>query len=119
MGKPSRAWFEDSLARQKRRRERERGRLKALGLWLESVRIPYVLTGHKSPHPYGVMRECYWCGQRIHYGYANDGPNKATRDHLHPIALGGPNIPENIVAACKACNSRRGCDMTWKPFAER
>ena len=33
---------------------------------------------------------------------------RATAEHLTPISKGGSDAPENIVAACAFCNSRRG-----------
>ncbi len=32
-------------------------------------------------------------------------------DHVHPLARGGGNYPENTVLACKSCNSRK-----WSKF---
>ena len=37
--------------------------------------------------------ECYWCGADAN-----------TVDHLVPVAKGGLDIDENLVAACKKCN---------------
>jgi len=40
---------------------------------------------------------CRWCGGEAH-----------EVDHLTPVARGGSDRPENLVAACRACNARRG-----------
>ena len=38
-------------------------------------------------------RECYWCGM-----------DASTVDHIIPVAKGGTDDPENLVAACRKCN---------------
>lgn len=45
---------------------------------------------------------CAYCGVEF------DCENLPTRDHVIPISRGGHNIKENIVPACKSCNSRKG-----------
>lgn len=40
---------------------------------------------------------CHWCGE-----------DADTADHLVPRSKGGTNDDDNLVAACRACNSRRG-----------
>ena len=57
---------------------------------------------------------CYWCGQYLIYGGMFE--NGASRDHLMPLAKGGSTLAENVVAACRACNSARGHDVAWVPF---
>jgi 5-methylcytosine-specific restriction endonuclease McrA len=42
-------------------------------------------------------QRCRWCG-----GYATEA------DHLRSLALGGVDELDNLVAACKPCNARRG-----------
>jgi 5-methylcytosine-specific restriction endonuclease McrA len=42
---------------------------------------------------------CQYCGQRVTY---------LTIDHVLPRRLGGQHIWENVVAACPACNHRKG-----------
>jgi len=44
--------------------------------------------------------------------------NEVTYDHVHPQKLGGQHTWENIVAACSACNTRKGHRLPlgeWKP----
>ena len=33
---------------------------------------------------------------------------RLTREHVHPRSRGGPDVWENVVAACQACNCRKG-----------
>jgi 5-methylcytosine-specific restriction endonuclease McrA len=44
---------------------------------------------------------CHWCAATL-------TPSTVTADHLVPVSEGGGNGRENIVAACKRCNSARG-----------
>jgi hypothetical protein len=46
---------------------------------------------------------CYYCGTR-----GNETGSGLTVDHVTPTALGGTDIPENLVAACGDCNSGKG-----------
>lgn len=48
---------------------------------------------------------CHYCGQDAN-----------TVDHKTPLALGGTSNPDNLVAACRSCNSGKGGrDSTqWK-----
>lgn len=37
----------------------------------------------------------------------------STADHIVPLSMGGPSLPENLRAACLPCNLRRGArDLT-------
>ena len=51
---------------------------------------------------------CHWCGR------VSD-----TVDHLIPVAAGGTNSAENLVPACKRCNSRRGAQFGNRRRARR
>ena len=37
--------------------------------------------------------------------------NRETRDHIIPISKGGNNIKENVVPACRSCNSKKGASI--------
>lgn len=85
----------------------------AMQLALDGVPVP--VNGHRRRTPYDrawqqvrdvVLRRdqqvCHWCG-----GHAN------TVDHLDPLADGGRRLdPDNLVAACGPCNSRRSAERT-------
>lgn len=42
--------------------------------------------------------KCYYCGTEVPL------PSKMTLDHIHPVSLGGPTIPQNLVPSCRRCN---------------
>jgi hypothetical protein len=44
---------------------------------------------------------CMYCGHHF-------GPDKLTLDHVIPLCQGGRDIWDNLVAACKRCNGRKG-----------
>lgn len=44
---------------------------------------------------------CQYCGTK-------GGDFDLTVDHLLPVSRGGPTSPENLVAACRPCNQRKG-----------
>jgi len=48
--------------------------------------------------------------RRDHYRcrYCGDNQSPLTMDHLVLWELGGPSIPENLVACCRRCNKARG-----------
>jgi len=41
---------------------------------------------------------CYYCGKKL---------KRLTMDHVVPLSKGGKHTKENIVPACKSCNSRK------------
>ena len=67
------------------------------------VRIPRMLPLTVTRR--GVLRRdnyiCQYCG-RVH------ASSELTLDHVLPRSRGGKNTWENVVAACKPCNHRKG-----------
>lgn len=59
---------------------------------------------------YQMMKsnKCYYCGEKL------TAKNRSI-DHLYPRDLGGVSITNNLVPACKMCNSKKG-NMTEKEF---
>ena len=51
---------------------------------------------------------CVYCFQSIPFGID-------TLDHRVPLSRGGLNNYENLVVACKYCNSSKG-NRTWKEY---
>lgn len=48
---------------------------------------------------------CAYCGKKV----------KLTQDHVLPLSKGGGTVAENIVPACKSCNSRKSARLPSKP----
>ncbi len=44
---------------------------------------------------------CLYCGQKF-------ASSQLTRDHVHPQGQGGQDTWTNVVAACRACNNKKG-----------
>jgi 5-methylcytosine-specific restriction endonuclease McrA len=54
--------------------------------------------------------QCCYCGKYV--------PKKQrTLDHVHPQGRGGTDTPDNLVLACKSCNSAKGM-KTLKQFTD-
>ncbi|PWT77618.1 MAG: HNH endonuclease [Chloroflexi bacterium] len=43
--------------------------------------------------------KCYYCGNRC--------KGHLTQDHIIPLVRGGGHTLHNVIAACKACNSKK------------
>jgi len=50
---------------------------------------------------------CRYCGSVVHY---SDGEI----DHIHPLARGGSNHPENLAWSCRNCNRVKSTEL-WQP----
>lgn len=48
--------------------------------------------------------QCQYCER---YSSEFDNDEKLTRDHVHPRALGGKDVWENVVTACSTCNNKK------------
>lgn len=58
------------------------------------------------------LRKSPWWSQKIqegicHYCGGKFKPEEMTMDHIVPISRGGKSARNNIVAACKTCNSKK------------
>ncbi|WP_397368836.1 HNH endonuclease [Paenibacillus anseongensis] len=49
--------------------------------------------------------KCFYCGEKM---TKNAGLKQRTRDHLIPLSRGVSDYIENIVPACRSCNSFKG-----------
>lgn len=49
---------------------------------------------------------CHYCNRRTNRTVGS--PLQATREHVVPRSMGGPNSINNYVLACADCNNRRG-----------
>ena len=52
-----------------------------------------------------VNRHCFYCG--IQCNSWNRPSQRITKDHRMPVSRGGSDAIENIVVACKRCNSEK------------
>jgi hypothetical protein len=52
-------------------------------------------------------------GAFCHYCKVGLIRSQATRDHVVPRSLGGPNSLSNFVLCCDGCNQKRGTDLDW------
>ncbi len=54
---------------------------------------------------------CYYCRAHV-------SPGNLTMDHLIPLVRGGRSTRNNIVAACKECNSRKKylLPLEWETY---
>ena len=48
--------------------------------------------------------------------YCNRSDLKLTQDHVIPISKGGHHTKENVVPACRSCNSRKSARLDYPPF---
>jgi len=57
---------------------------------------------------------CHYCGGRFK-------PSELTMDHIIPIIRGGRSVKENLVPACKDCNSKKKhmLPMEWQEYLDR
>ena len=55
---------------------------------------------------------CLYCGADLRHA----APADVTLDHLLPRSTGGSNEADNLVTACRACNSSRQ-DRPWVDYA--
>ncbi len=57
---------------------------------------------------------CYYCGKRF-------PPDELTMDHVVPVTRGGKASRNNVVPACKECNSKKKylLPMEWEEFLSR
>jgi hypothetical protein len=51
---------------------------------------------------------CYYCGKPLGTSAEKGHPNELTKDHVIPRERGGPDELENLVPACRSCNTMKG-----------
>ena len=69
------------------------------------------------------LRKTRWWQQKTasgkcHYCGAVSPLKELTMDHLMPLAMGGGSTKDNLVPACKACNSKKKSMMPleWEDY---
>ena len=77
------------------------------------TRIPWPrVHNRRQLHDWTIARDrgiCWLCGR----------PGADTVDHVIPRALGGPDTLDNLRAAHRVCNSRRGTRLPTAPVTSR
>ena len=58
--------------------------------------------------------KCYYCGRKV-------PPKELTMDHIVPIIRGGKSTKNNVVPACKECNTkkRHSLPTEWEEYLEQ
>lgn len=84
----------------------EGGKLKLLRRHGKFDEIMYDITYRQKGR-----NKCYYCG-RVN---SETEPLIITLDHIYPRSLGGPTLPQNLIPACKRCNSLKE-NMTPEQF---
>jgi len=61
------------------------------------------------------LKKSRWWKEKIQKGICNYcektfKPEELTMDHVVPIARGGESVKNNVVPACKECNSKKKLD---------
>ena len=74
------------------------------GCWIRRERRLALYVRHRF--------RCVYCGTDLR----NAAPADLTLDHLLPRSAGGDNSNENLVLACRSCNSARQ-DKPWADYA--
>jgi hypothetical protein len=65
---------------------------------LQSGEIEWSGTIREYVREREMPNQCIYCGATEQLSY----------DHLIPRSRGGPDVPDNVVMACRACNSSKG-----------
>ncbi len=104
------AFREKEIARTWARKQAS-GNLRTDGRTLRRVTCDGSLTGAEVQRLFAEATECAYCGGWLH-------PRDKTLDHLIPVARGGEHTRENVVVACRSCNSRKGARTPLEFFAD-
>lgn len=58
--------------------------------------------------------KCYYCGSVVL-------PQELTMDHIVPVVRGGKSAKNNVVPACKECNSKKkhSLPFEWDEYLQR
>ena len=71
------------------------------------------------------LRKTRWWQQKIskgvcYYCHKNKAGSELTMDHIVPLVRGGRSTKDNLVAACKSCNTRKKTmlPMEWEEYME-
>jgi len=83
-----------------RRAEREVSRARAVWIDEQTIKLLYNPFALRDYRKAALKRDhyiCLWCGRPA-----------TTVDHIVPSSKGGSDLPQNLLAACMECNTKRG-----------
>lgn len=106
---------EKILENTKRYRKTEKGKANSQrGLIKRRVRLKKIINTLTAKEWNEILKQynfrCVYCNKKF------SSVNKPTRDHIIPISKGGDNTKENVVPACKSCNSKKGVNTFYKRY---
>lgn len=86
--------------------------------FLHKIKRRNVQMGHTFQQWLNLLKEhdnrCFYCKDKM---TKTPGAKQRTRDHIIPISKGGNDTMDNIVPACRSCNSSKGT-KDFKLFCE-
>ena len=103
---------EKGLERAKKHRNTEKGRASSQrGSTKRRSRLKNLINTLTAKEWMDILKQykfrCAYCNKKF------NSLNKPARDHIIPISKGGHNTKENIVPACKSCNSKKGAKINY------
>jgi hypothetical protein len=90
---------------------REVNRARAIWIDEQTIKLLYNPFSFREYRIAALKRDhytCLWCGQPA-----------TTVDHIIPSSKGGSDLPNNLLASCSECNSRRGNHSAFRYLKEQ
>ncbi|WP_336790983.1 HNH endonuclease [Paenibacillus sp. MMO-177] len=86
---------------------------RARAIWIDEQTIqllynPFLFRAYRKAALKRDHYTCLWCGR----------PG-TTVDHIIPASKGGSDLPQNLLAACMECNTKRGSRSAFSYFREK
>ena len=86
---------------------------RARAVWIDDQTIqllynPFLFRDYRKAALKRDHYTCLWCGR----------PG-TTVDHIIPASKGGSDLPQNLLAACMECNTKRGNRSAFSYFREK
>jgi 5-methylcytosine-specific restriction endonuclease McrA len=70
--------------------------------------------------PLNTLTASQWKAIKAHYGsrcvYCGQRSERLTQDHIIPLSKGGTHTVQNVVPACRSCNSKKQAGPPLKPI---
>lgn len=90
---------------------REVNRARAVWIDDQTIQLLYNPFSFRDYRKTALKRDkytCLWCGRPA-----------TTVDHIVPSSKGGSDLPQNLLAACMECNTKRGNRSAFSYFIEK